>query len=98
MVPAKAGHVNCKSMPDFKRLMQDHMKDSSTKEVRAEELTLKLFGLVPADFNLVGETVDLLSEQTAAFYDYNKKRLFILLICIGALIVMAMRLLKESGI
>jgi hypothetical protein len=37
-----------------------------------------MFGLVPPDFNLVGETVDLLSEQAAAFYDYNKKRLFIL--------------------
>jgi hypothetical protein len=72
-VPAEILHQT-----DFKRLMQDHMKDSSPKEVRAEELTLKLFGLVPADFNLVGETVDLLSEQAAAFYDYNKKRLFIL--------------------
>src|ERR1700689_2755009 len=30
---------------DFKRMMQDHMKDSSPKEVRAEELTLKLLGL-----------------------------------------------------
>jgi len=37
-----------------------------------------MFGLVPPDFNLMGETVDLLSEQAAAFYDYNKKRLFIL--------------------
>jgi hypothetical protein len=72
-VPAEILH-----QADFKRLMQDHMKDSNPKEVRAEELTLKLFGLVPADFNLVGETVDLLSEQAAAFYDYNKKRLFIL--------------------
>src|ERR1700683_5546995 len=63
---------------DFKRMMQDHMKDDSPREVRAEEQTLKMFGLVPPDFNLVGETVDLLSEQAAAFYDYNKKRLFIL--------------------
>ncbi|HEY1754781.1 MAG TPA: hypothetical protein VGG72_05260 [Bryobacteraceae bacterium] len=63
---------------DFKRQMQEHMKDDSPKEVRAEELTLKMFGLVPPDFKLVDETVDLLSEQAAAFYDYNKKRLFIL--------------------
>src|SRR5271165_703237 len=69
-VPAEILH-----QADFKRMMQDHMKDSSPKEVRAEELTLKMFGLVPQDFNLVGETVDLLSEQAAAFYDYNKKRL-----------------------
>jgi hypothetical protein len=72
-VPAEILH-----QADFKRIMQDHMNDSSKKEVRAEELTLKMFGLVPPDFNLVGETVDLLSEQAAAFYDYNKKRLFIL--------------------
>jgi hypothetical protein len=58
--------------------MQDHMKDSSTKELRAQELTLKMFGFVPQDFNLAGETVDLMSEQAAAFYDYNKKRLFVL--------------------
>jgi hypothetical protein len=72
-VPAEILHQS-----DFKKIMQDHMKDSSPKEVRAEELTLKMFGLVPQDFNLAGETVDLLSEQAAAFYDYNKKRLFIL--------------------
>ena len=69
-VPAEILHK-----ADFKRMMQEH---SSPKEVRAEELTLKMFGLVPPDFNLMGETVDLLSEQAAAFYDYNKKRLFIL--------------------
>ncbi len=72
-VPAEILHQS-----DFKRMMQVHMNDSSKKEVRAEEETLKMFGLVPPDFNLVGETVDLLSEQAAAFYDYNKKRLFIL--------------------
>jgi hypothetical protein len=72
-VPAEILHQS-----DFKKIMQDHMKDSTPREVRAEELTLKMFGLVPQDFNLAGETVDLLSEQAAAFYDYNKKRLFVL--------------------
>jgi hypothetical protein len=47
------------------------------EEIRAEELTLKKFGLVPADFNLAKNTVDLLTEQAAAFYDYDKKKLFI---------------------
>ena len=46
-------------------------------EVRAEELTLKMFGLVPDDFDLAKNTVDLLTEQAAAFYDYEKKKLFI---------------------
>src|SRR5689334_13271094 len=72
-VPAEILH-----QADFRRFMQDHMKDASPKELRAQELTLKMFGLVPADFNLAGETVDLMSEQAAAFYDYNKKRLFVL--------------------
>ena len=62
----------------FRQYMQDHMKDTSPKEIRAQELVLKMFGLVPKDFNLASETVDLLSEQAAAFYDYNRKRLFIL--------------------
>ena len=50
---------------------------ASPEELRAEELTLKKFGLVPPDFNLADTTVDLLTEQAAAFYDYDKKRLFI---------------------
>ena len=50
---------------------------ASPGEIRAEELTLKKFALVPQDFDLAKSTVDLLTEQAAAFYDYNKKRLFI---------------------
>jgi hypothetical protein len=47
------------------------------EEIRAEELTLKKFGLVPPDFDLAGSTVELLTEQAAAFYDYDRKKLFI---------------------
>jgi hypothetical protein len=50
---------------------------ASPEEIRAEELALKKFGLVPPEFDLAGSTVDLLTEQAAAFYDYNKKKLFI---------------------
>jgi|SRR5579862_3998368 len=67
------------SKDTFRRYVESRMKESSNKDdVRAEELTLKMFGFVPQDFNLEKETVDLVSEQAAAFYDYNKKRLFIL--------------------
>jgi hypothetical protein len=63
----------------FRRYVETRMKETSSKEQqRAEELTLKMFGFIPQDFNLAKETVDLVSEQAAAFYDYNKKRLFIL--------------------
>jgi len=48
------------------------------EDVRAEELTLKMLGLVPKDFDLRRNTLELLTEQAAAFYDYNQKRLFIL--------------------
>jgi hypothetical protein len=47
------------------------------EDLRAEELTLKKFGLVPADFDLAKNTIELLTEQAAAFYDYDKKKLFI---------------------
>jgi hypothetical protein len=48
------------------------------EEIRIEEITLKKFGLVPQDFDLRSTTIDLLTEQAAAFYDYRKKKLFIL--------------------
>jgi hypothetical protein len=67
------------SREKFKRYVQDHTKGRAVeKEIHAEETTLKMFGLVPGDFNLAQETVELLGEQAAAFYDYKKKRLFIL--------------------
>jgi hypothetical protein len=50
---------------------------ASPEDLRAEELTLKKFGLAPPDFNLADTTVDLLTEQAAAFYDYDRKKLFI---------------------
>jgi hypothetical protein len=63
----------------FQQYLQAHTRDkSSLREIHAEELSLKMLGLVPADFNLARETEDLLGEQAAAFYDYKKKRLYIL--------------------
>lgn len=46
-------------------------------EIRAEEMTLKKFGFAPADFDLKQTTIDLLTEQAAAFYDFKRKKLFI---------------------
>ena len=37
-----------------------------------------MFGLVPQDFDLKKSTIDLLTEQAAAFYDYDEKKLFML--------------------
>ena len=46
-------------------------------EIRAEETTLKKFGFAPPDFDLKKTTIDLLTEQAAAFYDFKRKKLFI---------------------
>ena len=60
------------------RYLQDRIKEATKPaEIRAEELTLKKFGFVPQDFDLRKNTIDLLTEQAAAFYDFHKKKLFI---------------------
>lgn len=64
---------------EFRHQVESRMKGSSNnKELHAEETTLKMFGFIPREFDLAKETVDLVSEQAAAFYDYQKKRLFVL--------------------
>jgi hypothetical protein len=59
----------------LERRLRDTMKP---EDLRAEELTLKMLGLVPPDFDLRQNTLELLTEQAAAFYDYDQKRLFVL--------------------
>ena len=63
----------------LRQFLEDRMKQSiKPEDIRADELTLKMLGLLPQDFDLRKSTVDLLTEQAAAFYDYHKKKLFIL--------------------
>src|ERR1700736_3364254 len=45
---------------DFEQRIKASIKPA---DLRAEELTLKLLGLVPADFDLRQNTIDLLTEQ-----------------------------------
>ena len=60
------------------QFLKDRVKESvKPDDLRAEEITLKKLGFVPPDFNLEKSTVDLLTEQAAAFYDYHKKKLFL---------------------
>jgi len=62
-----------------KKFLEDRIREEvKPEELRAEELTLKKFGFVPPEFDLKKTTVELLTEQAAAFYDYRKKRLYIL--------------------
>lgn len=66
------------SKDQVNRYLKDRVGETSTpEELRVEELGLKKFGFVPQDFDLAKTTVDLLTEQAAAFYDYHKKRLYI---------------------
>ncbi len=60
------------------KYLQDQIKHNvKPDEIRAEEVTLKKFGFVPPDFDLKKNTIELLTEQAAAFYDYHRKKLFI---------------------
>jgi hypothetical protein len=52
-------------------------KATRPDDLRVEDLTLKMLGLVPRDYKLKESTLDLMSEQAAAFYDFEKKRLFL---------------------
>jgi len=63
----------------FAAELEKSVKDAENdKEIRATELTLKMFGLAPWNFNLARESADLIGEQAAAFYDVKKRRLFVL--------------------
>lgn len=67
------------SQPQLRKFLAHRIKTTlKPKEIYADELTLKLFGMVPQDFDLRKSTVDLLTEQAAAFYDYQEKKLFLL--------------------
>ncbi len=67
------------SRDDFRKMLEEGAQDAeASKETHAAEVALKMFGLVPQDFDLARESSDLLAEQAAAFYDYKKKRLFVL--------------------
>jgi len=58
--------------------LKDRVHEATTpQDLRIEELGLKKFGFVPQNFDLAKTTVDLLTEQAAAFYDYHKKKLYI---------------------
>ncbi len=48
------------------------------EEIRLEELALKKLGFAPPEFDLRKTTVDLMTEQAAAFYDYRKKQMVLL--------------------
>ena len=64
---------------EVQQFLRERVKEAlKPEEIRTEETVLKKFGFVPQDFNLEKTTIELLSEQAAAFYDYRKKKLFVI--------------------
>jgi hypothetical protein len=67
------------SKHELRQFLAKRMKKTlRPEEIRADETALKMFGLVPQNFDLKKSTIDLLTEQAAAFYDYDEKKLFML--------------------
>jgi hypothetical protein len=67
------------SKTELRKFLNKRIKKTlKPNEIYADELSLKMFGLVPQDFDLKKSTIDLLTEQAAAFYDYDEKKLFLL--------------------
>lgn len=66
------------SREKIREYIEQRMKEAITpEEMRAQEIVLKKFGLVPEDFDLKSEMVELLTEQAAAFYDFKEKKLYL---------------------
>lgn len=74
--PVPYGRMSKRQLRGF--LNKRIKKSLKPEEIYADELALKMFGFVPEDFDLRQSTVDLLTEQAAAFYDYDAKKLFLL--------------------
>ena len=64
---------------EFQRFLDQRMREEiDPEDIRIEELLLKKFGFVPPDFNLRETMVALYTEQAAAFYDFRRRKLFML--------------------
>lgn len=63
---------------EWKRWVEDEVRRTvNPEEIRADELALRLFGLIPRDYDLRKATVELLGEQAAAVYDPRRKLMLV---------------------
>jgi hypothetical protein len=60
-----------------KMLFEDFDKEETVKEMQAQEKVLKLFGLVPEDFDLRNDLLNFMSDRIGGFYLPEKKELFL---------------------
>jgi hypothetical protein len=67
------------SREELKSWIEEQIKEQvKPEEIRTEQLALQELGFLPAGYDLKQATIDLLSEQAAAFYDYRRRKLFLL--------------------
>jgi hypothetical protein len=74
--PVPYAMIDRKELKEF--LEQRIREEVKPEDIRIEETLLKKFGLAPVDFDLKKTTIELYTEQAAAFYDFQRKKLFIL--------------------
>jgi len=73
--PVKSAVVSREQVQQY---LSKRVKDTITpQELHAQELALKKFGLLPADFELETFLVKLLTEQAAGYYDSQQKQFYI---------------------
>ena len=66
------------SKAQFRALYRKRMKkEHKPREIRREVLFLRLFGLVPEDFDYEATVLNLLGEQAWALYDYKRRFLYL---------------------
>ncbi len=78
IAPKRAVAVHQMTRDELKQYLERRTGAVSPKSIRDEELAMKWLGLAPPDFNLRQSSVDLMTEQAAAFYDYRKRKLVLL--------------------
>ena len=64
--------------PELARYLDARTQEAITsEELEHQQAALEFLGFVPRGFDLRKLTIDLMTEQAAAFYDYRKKSLFL---------------------
>src|SRR5262249_33618037 len=59
-------------------ILKEIDEDMTPQEFRANELAMKAFGLLPADYNLREALAQVYSEEVAAFYDPKTKTMHLI--------------------
>ena len=68
--------TKCEKMKEM--ILKDIDEDMTPQEFRANELAMKVFGLLPADYNLREALAQVYAEEVAAFYDPRTKTMHLI--------------------